>query len=107
VPKRRKVGQRDTSERSQEPGTCGTEGLVRPHGMLVPYFGRTRLGQGPAGMRKNKTKKETRWGQDYLMLLDIMAKGSYLLQETIYSNRQTVVSYYNRTRIGQRRQGGQ
>jgi len=37
-------------------------------------------------------------------ILDIMAKGSYLLQEAIYSNRQTMVSYYNRTRLGQRRQ---
>jgi len=36
-----------------------------------------------------------------LRLLDIMAKESYLLQEAIYSNRQTIVSYYNRTRIGQ------
>jgi len=35
------------------------------------------------------------------MLLDIMAKESYLLQGSIYSNRQTIVSYYNRTRIGQ------
>jgi len=32
-------------------------------------------------------------------ILDIMAKESYLLQGTIYSNRQTIVSYYNRTRI--------
>jgi len=38
------------------------------------------------------------------MLLDIMAKGSYLLQGTIYSNRRTIESYYNGTRIGQ---GGQ
>jgi len=53
VPKRGKVGQSDTSERSWEPGTHRTEGLasarrLRPHGMPMPYFGWTRLGQGPA-----------------------------------------------------------
>ena len=37
------------------------------------------------------------------MLLDIMAGESYLLQEAIYSSGQTMVSYYNRTGIGQRR----
>jgi len=35
------------------------------------------------------------------MVLDIMAKESYLLQGTIYSNRQTIVNYYNGTGIGQ------
>ena len=35
------------------------------------------------------------------MVLDIMAKESYLLQGTIYSNRQTIVSYYNRNKIRQ------
>jgi len=54
VPKCGKAGQSDTSECSWEPGTCGTEGLasaqrLRPHGMPMPYFGWTRLGQGPAG----------------------------------------------------------
>ena len=34
-------------------------------------------------------------------ILDIMAKESYLLQGTIYSNRQTIVNYYNGPRIGQ------
>jgi len=55
VPKRGKAGQSDTSECSWEPGTRGTEGLasawrLRPHGMPMPYFGWTRLGQGPARM---------------------------------------------------------
>jgi len=54
---------------------------------------------GPAGMHGNKTKRE-----EYLMLLDIMAREAYLLQGTIYSNRQTMVSYYNRARRGQREQ---
>jgi len=31
------------------------------------------------------------------MVLDIMAEESYLLQGTIYSNRQTMVNYYNGT----------
>jgi len=106
VLKHGKAGQRDTSERSWESGMCGTEGLasawrLRPHGMPVPYFRRTRLGQGPAGMRENKTKEGNETGT---RLLDIMAEESYLLQGTIYSNRQTIVSYYNRMRIGQRRQ---
>ena len=36
------------------------------------------------------------------MLLDIMAgEESYLLQGTIYSNGQTMASYYNRTEIEQ------
>jgi len=62
-------------------------------------------GQGWAkaqpGHTRNRTKRETRWGQDYLRVLDIMAKESYLLQGTIYSNSQTIVNYYNGTRIGQ------
>jgi len=56
VLKRGKAGQSDTSECSWEPGTRGTEGLasarrLRPHGMPMPYFGWTRLGEGPAGTR--------------------------------------------------------
>jgi len=48
VPKRGKAGQSDTSERSREPDTRGTEGLasarrLRLHGMLMPYFGWTTL----------------------------------------------------------------
>jgi len=59
VPKHGKAGQTHTSERSQEPGTRGTEGLasawrLRPYGMPVPYFGWTRLGQGPAGTCENR-----------------------------------------------------
>jgi len=83
-----------------------TEGLasarrLRPHGMPMPYFGWTRLGQGPARTRGNETKRISRNREDYLRVLDIMAKESYLLQGTIYSNRQTIVSYYNRNKIGQ------
>ena len=59
VLKRGKAGQSDTSECSRELGTCGTEGLasarrLHPHGMPMPYFRWTRLGQGPAGMHKNR-----------------------------------------------------
>jgi len=50
------------------------------------------------------TKRESRNREDHLRLLDIMAKGSYLLQEAIYSSGQTMISYYNRTRIGQKEQ---
>ena len=51
MPKRGKAG---TSECSREPDTRGTEGLasarrLRPHGMPMPYFRRTRLGLGPDG----------------------------------------------------------
>jgi len=103
VLKHGKAGQRDTSEYSWEPGMRRTESLasaqrLRPHGMLMPYFKRTRLGQGPAGTHENRTKREQ---EQTGRILDIMAKESYLLQGTIYSNRQTIVSYYNRTRIGQ------
>ena len=106
----RESGTKGTSEHSREPGMRGTEGLasarrLRPHGMPMPYFGWTRLGQGPARTRGNETKRISRNREDYLMvlggILDIMAKESYLLQGTIYSNRQTIVSYYNRNKIGQ------
>ena len=58
VPERGKAGQ-STSECSREPDMRGTEGLasarrLRPHGMPMPYFGWTRLGQGPAGTRENR-----------------------------------------------------
>ena len=100
VSKRGKAGQSDTSERSWEPGTRGTEGLasarrLRPQGMPMPYFRWTRLGQGPARTRGNETKRISRNREDYLMVLDIMARESYRIQGTIYSNRQTIVSYYN------------
>jgi len=48
--------------------------------MPMPYFGWTRLGQGPARTRGNETKRISRNREDYLMVLDIMAKKSYLLQ---------------------------
>jgi len=65
VPKHGKAGQRDTSEHSWELGMRGTEGLasaqrLRPHGMLMPYFGRTRLGEGPARMHGNETKRKNK-----------------------------------------------
>ena len=58
VPERGKAGQ-STSECSREPDMRGTEGLasarrLRPHGMPMPYFGWTRLGQGPAGTREKQ-----------------------------------------------------
>ena len=60
-----KAGQMDTSEHSQELGMHGTGGLASaqrlcPHGMPVPYFGRTRLGLGPAGTCENRTKEENK-----------------------------------------------
>ena len=78
-----KAGKSDTSERSWEPDMRRTEGLasawrLRPHGMLMPYFRWTRLGH--AGTR---LKGKARTGR----ILDIMAKESYLLQGTIYSNK--------------------
>ena len=102
----RESGTKGTSECSRELGMRGTEGLasarrLRPHGMPMPNFGWTRLGQGPARTHGNETKRISRNREDYLMVLDIMAKESYLLQGTIYSNRQTIVNYYNGTGIGQ------
>ena len=62
-------------------------------------------GQGWAkaqpGHARTGTKRETGYCEGYLRVLDIMAKESYLLQGTIYSNRQTIVNYYNGTGIGQ------
>jgi len=51
-----------------------------------------------AGLRtcKNETKEENKMlGR----ILDIMAREFYLLQEAIYSSGQTMINYYNRTRI--------
>ena len=97
VPRYRgKVGQRGTSEHSQESGMRGTEGLasarrLRPHGMPVPYFG----GQGWAKAQLGHARKRTKEGELLGRSLDIKARESYLIQGTIYSNRQTIVSYYN------------
>src|SRR6266571_60195 len=48
-----------SSEHLRNKICIGTEGLasaqmLHPHGLLVPYFGRTRLGQGPAQVHGNK-----------------------------------------------------
>ena len=93
---RREVGQRDTSERSWKLGTCGTEGLasaqrLRPHRMPVPYFGGQGWAKAQLGHTRNRTKEDELLGRS----LDIKDRESYLIQGTIYSNRQTIVSYYN------------
>ena len=44
-------------------------------------------------------KRRTRGQEEYLGLLDIMAEETYLLQEAIYSNGQTMIGNYNETRI--------
>jgi len=67
MPKRGKAGQ-STSECSQEPDMCGTEGLasarrLRPHGMPMPYFRWTRLGHA-----RNRTKREKQEQEEYLIL---------------------------------------
>ena len=56
-----------------------------------------------AGPRPSRDAREQRLkGKEGTgRILDIMAKESYLLQGTIYSNRQTIVNYYNGTGIGQ------
>ena len=94
---RGKVGQRGTLECSQESGMCGTEGLasaqrLRPHAMPVLYFGGQGWAKAQPGHTRNRTKEE-----DKLLgrSLDIKARESYLIQGTIYSNRQTIVSYDN------------
>jgi len=37
---------------------------LRPHRMLMPYFRWTRLGQGPAGTRENRHKREQDTGKN-------------------------------------------
>jgi len=56
-----------------------------------------------AGPRPSRDARETGLKENKILrrILYIMAKESYLLQGTIYSNRQTIVSYYNRNKIGQ------
>src|SRR6266571_4549412 len=49
-----------SSEHLRSKICMGMEGLASawvlcPHGLLVPYFGRTRLGQGPAQVHGNKS----------------------------------------------------
>ena len=63
VLKRGKAGQRGTSECFWDSGKHGTEGLasawrLRPHGMPMPYFRWTRLGQGPARTHENRDSRE-------------------------------------------------
>jgi len=59
-------------------------------------FQRTRLGQCPAGTCEKQDQEEN---ELLGRILDIKAEESYLLQGTIYSNRQTIVIYYNGTRM--------
>jgi len=61
-------------------------------------------GQGWAKAQPGRVRTGTKENKILRRILDIMAKESYLLQGTIYSNRQTIVSYYNRNKIGQWRQ---
>jgi len=58
-------------------------------------------GQGWAKAQPGRTRTGTQENKILRRILDIMAKESCLLQGTIYSNRQTIVSYYNRNKIGQ------
>jgi len=58
-------------------------------------------GQGWAKAQLGCARTGTKENRILGRILDIMAKETYLLQGTIYSNRQTIVSYYNMTRIGQ------
>ena len=50
-----------------------------------------------AGPRPSQDARETglKRIKNRAGILDIMARESYLIQGTIYSNRQTIVSYYN------------
>jgi len=52
-----------------------------------------------AGLRPSQDTREQGLKENGILgrILDIMAKESYLLQGSIYSNRQTIVSYYNGT----------
>ena len=78
-----------------QPGGCTLMGCQ------CPILGEQGWAKAQPGHMRNKAKR----GNEMLgRILDIMAREFYLLQETIYSNRQTMVSYYNRTRIGQRGQ---
>jgi len=104
VPKCRKAGQRPQSVLGNQicagqrawlqPGGCALMGCRCP----------ISDGQKPSRDVRETGLKERQEQGVYLMLLgvlDIMAKESYLLQGAIYSNRQTIVNYYNGTGIGQ------
>jgi len=58
-------------------------------------------GQGWAKAQPGHARTRLKRIKNRAGILDIMGKESYLLQGTIYSNRQTIVSYYNRNKIGQ------
>jgi len=63
-------------------------------------FWENKAGPWPSqNTHENRTKEETRYWIEYLVLLDIMARKSYLLQEAIYSSGHIMVSYYNKARI--------
>ena len=74
-----------------QPGGCALMGCRCP---ISDGQGWALAQPGHTGTR---LKGKARTGK----ILDIMAKESYLLQGTIYSNRQTIVSYYNRNKIRQ------
>ena len=68
-----KAGQRDTSERSQESGMRGTEGLasaqrLRLHGMPVPYFRGQGWANAQPGHARNRTKRKMSCWVEYLIL---------------------------------------
>ena len=52
-------------------------------------------GQGWAKAQPGHARTGTKENKILRRILDIMARESYLIQGTIYSNRQTIVSYYN------------
>jgi len=78
VPKHRKAGQRVPQSILRSQIRTGQRAWLQPGGcVLIGCWCPISDGQGWAkaqpGCARNRTKKETRWGQDYLRVLDIMA----------------------------------
>ena len=106
VPKRGKAGQRVPRSVLGSRVCAGQRAWLQPGGCALmgcrcPISDGQGWAKAQPGRARTGTKRETGYCEGYLRVLDIMAKESYLLQGTIYSNRQTIVNYYNGTGIGQ------
>ena len=106
MPKRGKAGQRVPRSVLGSRVCAGQRAWLQPGGCALmgcrcPISDGQGWAKAQPGRARNRTKREKQEQEEYLMVLDIMAEESYLLQGTIYSNRQTIVNYYNGTGIGQ------
>jgi len=102
MPKRGKAGQRVPRSVLGSQVRAGQRAWLQPGGCALmgcrcPISDGQGWAKAQPGHVGTRLKGKARTGR----ILDIMAKESYLLQGTIYSNRQTIVNYYNGTGIGQ------